>query len=211
MASSGRRFAEHRGGPESIAADESARIDDDVESARAGALEEPLDLGSDAPLARLVSAADEQRREAESEYRTRRALEYEADQRGRTTRSSSAALGAGDKAVSRTLTRIESTAVNGGLLQAHAEAIAEQDKSLDMLSASVARIGAIGLAIASELDDQSRLIEDTAGQVESANTAVREGERAVKTLIAKSGGPRWCGVLCAMIAVLAALVWIALS
>ena len=93
----------------------------------------------------------------------------------------------------------------------HAEALSQQDATLDKLSIAVGALHELSGAITGELEEQAVLMEETSLAVEVAQGDVDAVTLRIKRLVEATGGVKWCSVVTTMVVVLLLLTWIAFS
>ena len=65
--------------------------------------------------------------------------------------------------------------------------VRRQDEDLDDISASITRIGQVGLTIGEELASQSKMLEDLDEDVDGVNARLAAAERKMRDVVKKVG------------------------
>lgn len=78
----------------------------------------------------------------------------------------------------------------------------EQDRSLEVLSHGVSRLGEMSLEISQEIDTQNKMIDDLDKDMDNAVGTLDMVTTRTKELIKKSGGVKWFAVIVFLVLVL---------
>ena len=89
--------------------------------------------------------------------------------------------------------------------------VRKQDEDLDDISASISRIGRVGLTIGEELATQSKMLEDLEEDVDGVNARLQAAERKMREVLKKAGLRGQLCVIFFLSVVLFILFYIALN
>lgn len=78
----------------------------------------------------------------------------------------------------------------------------EQDSNLDMLDASVSRLGEMSLNISKEIDLQNRMLTSLEIDTDDAHEKASNLTKRTSELVAKSGGPKYFCIILTLVFIL---------